>query len=247
MWSIIEHGRNLSPEISVIVPSLNEEEYIGRTLESIANQRTSLAYEVIVSDGGSKDKTVEMAEKYARTVVCPVQNKVAQMNFAVDKANGNILVFIDADTILPEDYLERMYKMFRNDDELLACGTWFKFLGKGLKIRFAELCMTLYLGFFKNLLGSPELSGCNICVRRDAFLEIGGFKDTLSEDTELSIALRKLVRGKKAGKIKYARNPKVLVSARRIEAMGFINSFVYNIQNERKTAALSKNPNAVIK
>lgn len=237
----------MGPEISVIVPSLNEEEYIGKTLESIANQRTSLTYEVIVSDGGSKDKTVGMAEKHARTVICPVQNKVAQMNFAADKAKGNILVFIDADTVLPEDYLERMYKMFKKDDELLACGTWFKFLGKGLRIRFADLCMNFYFGFFKNLLGSPELSGCNICVRRDAFLEVGGFKDTPSEDTELSIALRKLVRGKKAGKIRYARNPKVLVSARRIETMGFINAFVYNIRNERKAAALRKNPNAVIK
>lgn len=228
--------------MSVIIPSLNEEAYIAKTLESIANQRISFDYEVIVCDGGSADKTVAIAEKYAKTVICPIQNKVAQMNFAADKAEGNIFVFIDADTILPEIYLEKMYEMFKKDNELLACGTWFKFLGKGLKIRFAELCMNFYLGFLKNLIGSPELSGCNICVRRDAFYEIGGFKDTPSEDTELSIALRELGRGKKAGKIKYARNPKVLVSARRIEKMGFINTFVYNIENERKTAALRKNP-----
>jgi cellulose synthase/poly-beta-1,6-N-acetylglucosamine synthase-like glycosyltransferase len=226
----------------VIIPSLNEEAYIVKTLESIANQRTNFDYGVIVCDGGSTDKTVRIAKKYAKVVICPIRNKATQMNYAADKAKGGILVFIDADTILPENYLQRMYELFKNDDGLLACGTWFKFLEKGLKIKFAELCMNFYLGFFKNLLGSPELSGSNLCVRRDAFYEIGGFKDVPSEDTELSIALRKLARGKKAGKIRYTRNPKVLVSARRIEKMGFINSFVYNIQNERKTAALRENP-----
>ena len=233
--------------MSVIVPSLNEEAYIAKTLESIANQRTNFDYEVIVCDGESTDKTVKIAKKYAKIVICPIQDKATQMNYAADKAKGGILVFIDADTILPENYLQRMYELFKNDDELLACGTWFKFLEKGLKIKFAELCMNFYLGFLKNLLGNPELSGCNLCVRRDAFYEVGGFKDMPSEDMELSVALRELARRKKVGKIRYMRNPKVLVSARRIEKIGFINTFVYNIQNERKTAALRKIQNVVIK
>jgi len=227
--------------MSVIVPSLNEEAYVAKTLESIANQRTNFDYDVIVCDGGSKDKTVRIAEKYAKVVICPIRNKATQMNYAADKTKGDILVFIDADAILPENYLQRMYELFKNDDGLLACGTWFKFLEKGFKIRFAELCMNFYLGFLKNLLGSPELSGSNLCVRRDAFYEVGGFKDVPSEDTEFSIALRELTKGKKAGKIRYKRNPKVLVSARRIEKMGFVNTFVYHIQNERKTVALRKN------
>lgn len=227
--------------MSVIVPSLNEEAYIAKTLESITNQRTNFDYEVIVCDGESTDETVRIAKKYAKVLICPIRNKAAQMNYAADKTKGDILVFIDADTILPEKYLQRMYELFKNDDELLACGTWFRFFEKGLKIKFAELCMNFYLGFLKNLLGSPELAGSNLCVRRDAFHEIDGFKDVPSEDTELSIALRELKRGKKAGKIRYARNPKVLVSARRIIKMGFINAFVYNIRNERKTVELRKN------
>ncbi|MEM4634093.1 MAG: glycosyltransferase family A protein, partial [Candidatus Anstonellaceae archaeon] len=56
-------------DASFIVPALNEEEYIERTLRSIKNQKTSLKYELIVSDGKSKDKTMKIASKYADRLI----------------------------------------------------------------------------------------------------------------------------------------------------------------------------------
>jgi len=226
--------------MSIIVPSLNEEKYIGETLKAITNQRADFDYEIFVCDGRSTDRTVKIAKKYARVLISPRRGKVAQMNYAASKAKGGILVFIDADTILPENYLQRMHELFEEDRELLACGSWFKFVGKGLKIKFAGLCMDIYLGLFKSSRGRPELAGCNICVRREAFREIGGFKDVPNEDTELSIALRELAKKRGAGKIKYLRKPKVLVSGRRIEKMGFVNTFACYIRREQERIAPRK-------
>ncbi|MHA1378982.1 MAG: glycosyltransferase [Candidatus Helarchaeota archaeon] len=107
--------------ISVIIPTYNEEENIRKTISYIKNQKTSLTFEVIVCDGGSTDKTMEIAQKYVRVIKSPKKGKAFQMNYAVKRSNGKILIFLDADTHLPENYFEIIYKKFQNDKNLVAC------------------------------------------------------------------------------------------------------------------------------
>ncbi|MEM5873123.1 MAG: glycosyltransferase, partial [Candidatus Aenigmatarchaeota archaeon] len=58
-----------NPKISVIIPTYNEEKYIEDTLLSIKYQRFNYPYEIIVSDSNSKDKTIEIAKKYANKII----------------------------------------------------------------------------------------------------------------------------------------------------------------------------------
>jgi|SRR6185295_7803989 len=89
--------------ISIIIPTLNEETYLPLLLESIKKQSFT-DYEIIVADAGSTDATLEIAKKYNCNVVAgglpgPGRNRGAEV------AKGDILLFLDADVILPEGFL----------------------------------------------------------------------------------------------------------------------------------------------
>jgi glycosyltransferase involved in cell wall biosynthesis len=86
-------------KLSIIIPTLNEEKYLPQLLESIRAQDFK-DYEIIVSDAGSKDKTVEFAKKFGCMVVKGGVLTVGRNNGAA-AANGDILLFLDADAILP--------------------------------------------------------------------------------------------------------------------------------------------------
>ncbi len=107
--------------LTVIIPTYNEENNIKRTIFSVKNQKTNLIYEILVCDGGSNDRTVEIAQKYVQVLESPKKGKVPQINYAVKQSNGKILIFLDADTQLPENYFEIIYKKFQKNKNLLAC------------------------------------------------------------------------------------------------------------------------------
>jgi len=89
------------PTLSVIVPCLNEAEDIGKTLAALAPLRARGA-QVIVADGGSSDDTVARAAPLADTVIVAPRGRAAQMNAGAARARGEILLFLHADTFLPD-------------------------------------------------------------------------------------------------------------------------------------------------
>ena len=91
----------MESEISVIVPTYNEELCIAEFLSALQQHFFS---EVIVVDGGSKDRTCEIAQKYTNTVyVSPQKGRAAQMNLGAARAKHEILLFLHADTYLPHN------------------------------------------------------------------------------------------------------------------------------------------------
>ena len=88
-------------KISIIIPALNEEKFIEKTLKSTASAHTM---EVIVVDGGSCDQTVAMARSMGADVIISPPSRSAQMNKGALKAKGDILLFLHADTLLPENF-----------------------------------------------------------------------------------------------------------------------------------------------
>jgi len=87
--------------LSVIIPCLNEAEGIAGTLSALAPLRARGA-EVIVVDGGSSDGTVECAASFADLVISAPRGRAPQMNAGAARARGEIMLFLHADTLLPE-------------------------------------------------------------------------------------------------------------------------------------------------
>jgi rSAM/selenodomain-associated transferase 2 len=86
------------PKISVIIPTWNEASVIQKTLSLVYEQNPD---EVIVIDGGSEDSTVRLAKRYARVIVAS-KGRAHQMNLGAKHAAGDVLLFLHADTLLPE-------------------------------------------------------------------------------------------------------------------------------------------------
>jgi glycosyltransferase involved in cell wall biosynthesis len=103
-----------SPRISVVIPTLNEEKFIGLCLESLVRQ-TVRPFEIIVVDAGSTDRTVEVARRYTDKVFqSPVANIAYQRELGVSYARGEYILLADGDTVLPEDAIKLMLENFRD-------------------------------------------------------------------------------------------------------------------------------------
>ncbi|OGZ17387.1 MAG: hypothetical protein A2Z78_01295 [Candidatus Nealsonbacteria bacterium RBG_13_36_15] len=97
--------------ISIIIPTLNEENYLLFLLESIKKQDFT-EYEVIIADGGSQDKTIEIAKNYGCKIIrggLPAKGR----NEGAKVARGELLFFIDADSILPLNFFSELIKEFK--------------------------------------------------------------------------------------------------------------------------------------
>jgi len=144
-------------DVSVLVPTLNEEDYIEDCLKSVVGQKTSVSYELIVCDGRSEDKTREIAKKYAGVVVTSRKRSTGlQRDGGAKKAKGDYLLFVDADTRLPEDFVEWGVRKFKEDTSLVAFSASFVFTKKYPSLSFAAKTTNAYLEF-KDRIGRPTL------------------------------------------------------------------------------------------
>lgn len=219
-------------KVSIIIPTFNEETRITRTLQSITNQYIENPPEVIVVDGGSTDATSTLAKEFGVTVLtAPQRGKVEQLNYGAEKAQGDILCFIDADTVLPDRYLTRILRFFSRHPNVVACSTRFKYVNGTLHqwhLGHRTFTLTGYepLSWIitawyvvRDLFNFTELPGCNMCVRQNAFLAIGGIPPVqLNEgiDAAFSYELRRLTRRLGRGRLRFLLSPPVLTSARHL-------------------------------
>jgi len=207
--------------ISVIVPTYNEEESIASCLESLCSQTIPRdAYEIIVVDGNSKDRTREIAAKYADQVFVQTSKKVGgARNDGAMAAKGEIVATTDADCYLPPDWLERIERDFADHpDAVQIYGLVFP-KEKGIKNS-----ISLWLANFFSRLGYLTHSvyytlGCNTAFRRDAFMAIGMYH-TIDAGDDLEIARR----ARKAGKVVLDPKLKVGFSMRRYQQFGTLKS-----------------------
>lgn len=165
-------------QISVIIPTLNEEEYLPKLLASIQKQRFK-DMEVIVADAGSKDRTVQIAKAHGCRVV-PGGLPGKGRNEGARVAKGDVLFFIDADALLPAHFLERFLREF-DRKKLDVAGCRMKLPNKKRIYRIFEKLFTLYFKATERFY--PHASNC-IVVRKWLHEKIGGFDETmkLAED-----------------------------------------------------------------
>ncbi|MGD7036368.1 TIGR04283 family arsenosugar biosynthesis glycosyltransferase [Methylotuvimicrobium buryatense] len=167
---------------SIIIPTLNEQTSIVECLGKLQHLREHA--EIIVSDGGSSDRTVALAEDLADLVLTGSVGRAKQMNRGAKHAHGEVLIFLHADTVLPEQALNSISQALNEG----AC--WGRFdirlCGSHVMLKVIAALMNLRSRWTGIATGDQA-----IFVHRKAFDSVGGFPDiALMEDIALSKSLK---------------------------------------------------------
>ncbi|MCB1158321.1 MAG: glycosyltransferase [Leptospiraceae bacterium] len=201
----------MPPKISIIIPTLNEEEFLPVLLESIKKQ-TFTDYEIIVADAGSKDKTAEVAEKFGAKVV-PGGMPGPGRNRGAEAARGEFLFFFDADVSLPEDFLESaLNEMEERFLDLATCEFKPQSDLQLDKLMFKLANLTVKLNQSIN----PRAAGFCIFITRRLFNRVGGFDEDvkIAEDHDL------VDRASKFRPLRFLNSTALSVSIRRLVKEG---------------------------
>ena len=178
---------NLS--VSVIIPVLNEQLRIAETLSAFEPEVHRGRVEVIVVDGGSSDRTAEIARKFdfVRFTAVEQANRGGQMNQGARMATGEILLFLHADVRLPQYPMDAIRKALANERTLGGCFQlcFPEEVPRSLKL--VAWGINLRTRWFRTATGDQA-----IFVRRHAFDEIGGYQTfPLMEDIEFFTQLKR--------------------------------------------------------
>lgn len=196
-------------KISIVIPTLNEEAIIHDLAGSLQQLRGN--FEIIVADGGSQDATVRLLRQRGFQVIETARGRGPQMNAGAQLATGDTLLFLHADTRLPEGALSAIETALK--DERVSGGN-FSLIFAG-ETREARLLTRLYPLL---RLGGMCYGDSAIFVRRSVFEQLGGYRDyPIFEDCDL---YRRMRRGGKFVRLPAA----AMTSARRFEGR-FIRTF----------------------
>lgn len=200
--------------ISVIIPTLNEELTLEKIITSVGDSKE---VEIIVSDGGSDDGTLVIAERLSHKTLSSPLGRGAQMNQGAAAASGDILLFLHADTMLPigwEDYIEEALR----DEEVAGGAFSFSLPNRSTPFAFISLMVNLRSRLLKLPYGDQALF-----VRRGIFERLGGFREIpIMEDVELVKGMRRL------GRLEIL-DQSVITSSRRWEKEGRARTTVRNL------------------
>jgi len=208
-------------KISVVIPTYNEEKGLEKFLKQFNRQTLPRnEIEIIIVDGDSTDKTRQIAEKYADVVIIQKSKGVGgARNDGVEIAKAEIVTTTDADVILAPFWLEKIYKHFEKDDNLvLLFGAGYP-ITKQKVIQFFMGLKRIITQIFAKFHISYLAEGPNTAFRKKHFLQVGGYSDLpVMDDTEITSRMRH------RGKIIYDNSVFVYASVRRTEKKGTIQT-----------------------
>ncbi len=190
--------------ISIVIPTLNEEKLIGETLSRLRSE-LSIPNELIMSDGGSRDETVAIAKKFIDKVVvhdgAARQTIGAGRNAGAHVCNGDFLVFIDADCVIPDPdrFFARALRHFEKHKELVGLTVYLKVFPETATFGDKTIgwIMNSAVRARNNLFGKGDCAGGEFqMVRTEAFRKINGYREELvtCEDRDLFRRLAKIGR-----------------------------------------------------
>ena len=168
--------------ISIIIPTLNEAENIGRLVRHLFDSADESVIEVLVCDGGSSDETVRVALKAgAKVIECPKKGRAAQMNIGARYAKGDILYFVHADCIPPPTFFWDIQKAIAEGNSL---GRY--------RFRFDSRKWMLKFNSFFTRFDRIWCSGGDqtLFVKSAVFHELGGYVDDFLIMEEYDFVLR---------------------------------------------------------
>ena len=205
-------------KLSVIVPAFNEEAYLPSTLDSIQSAaaylrtRSDASVDIIVVDNKSDDRTAAVASGVGVTVAHEGEQGIARArNTGARHADGDVLVFVDADVIVPPEMLYEIHATMSDP----AC------VGGAVDVDYRpkRLSMMLYLRAWRLLARLTRMAqGATQFCRRDVFEEVGGYDEGawIGEDVDFYWSLRKFARARN-GTVRFLRHTRVRPSSRRFD------------------------------
>jgi glycosyltransferase involved in cell wall biosynthesis len=219
-----------SMDISVIIPTYNEEKYIETCLRSLESQDYPGNYEVIVSDGSSADDTVAIAGRHADRVVVDRKDTIAFGRQAgANVARYPVLAFTDADTFIPSDWLSNLASSLGESGVVGAHGKLLPLDGTRFENDFCKYVLPPFSQFMVHI-NKPSVPGSNFAVKKRAFNKVKGFNTRLvtGEDVDLCNRIKAL------GKFVYDPDAVVYVSTRRVREWGYLKMLSFYTSNTIK-------------
>lgn len=174
-------------KFSIIIPVLNESSHVPGVLKQVQAFRKQ-GHEVILVDGGSQDDTLIKSKPHVDCVINSPRGRAVQMNAGAASSTGDVLLFLHADTMLPQDACDSIQKV------ILQGNVWGRFdvrlSSDYWAFRIIETMMN-----WRSCLTSIATGDQAIFVHRTLFLEVGGYPEIdLMEDIALCRQLKKLSR-----------------------------------------------------
>jgi len=214
-------------EVSIVVPTLNEEAYIERTLKSLKDQEFAPRYEIVIGDSYSTDRTLSICSKYADKIVLEKKRTPgAGRQAAARKSEGRVLAFCCADSVYPPDWLRELTLPILEERAeavggivLPYDGSFFDYIGS--KYILAPLTWSVAK------LGLYFTPGETIAVSRKAFDQVGGFNVNMVTAEDLDLVKRI----SKVGRVRINPKAKAFVSMRRVRKWGRVRYVAYHVSN----------------
>ena len=207
-----------TPSISVIIPVFNEERYLPATLAAVKasafllQSRDGVNTEVIVVDNSSTDSTAKVASSLGARVIAESKHNIARVrNRGAADARGKVLVFLDADTCIPEELLPRIHRILAAPD--CAGGA------VDTQYRPKKRSVRVYLGMWRILAGAAGIAqGATQFCLRETFTSLGGYDESLfmGEDVDFYSRMRRHAR-RIGGRVRFIDELKVTPSCRRFD------------------------------
>lgn len=218
---------NNRPVVSVVMPTLNEEAYVERTLKSLRDQDFAKPYEIVIGDGYSTDGTLAICSEYADKIVLErKRTPAAGRQSAVEESSGSVVAFCCADSFYPRDWLRELTQPILEGHVDAVGGMILPYDGTFLDRIFSRyLLAPLALGLSK--IGIYFTPGESLAVSRRAFDAVGGFKVDMitAEDMDLVKRISKM------GKVCLNPRAKAFVSMRRVRKWGYVKYLTYHVSN----------------
>ncbi len=217
-------------QLAFVIPAFNEEELIGKSIESVLKQvkKSNIEAEIVVVDNASTDRTAQIVKSYSGVRLVKEKQKglVYARRAGFNATKAELIANIDADTILPDGWIEKVLEEFAKNKNLVALSgpyiyydlsLWNRFLVRGFDVL---AYISYLLNRFVFRIGSM-IQGGNFVIKRSAWIKAGGYDTSISfygEDTDIAVRLSKI------GAVKWTFKLPMFTSGRRLQHEGVFST-----------------------
>jgi glycosyltransferase involved in cell wall biosynthesis len=210
-------------EFSIIIPAFNEEKYLPATLRSVRGALSGLSAETIVVDNESTDETPVIAARFGAKVIPESVHNIGRVrNTGARAAQGDVLVFIDADTLVPKILFRRIADVMRKDEKCLGGAVAVTYSEMERKWMRHYLAAWRFWGKFFNM----KMGAAQFC-RRAVFEKTGGYDEEIFVGEDIHFYWRLGDRARRSGGyLFFIEDVQVVTSPRRFDRMSLWKTFL---------------------